>query len=601
VSCRRVADLYLLTSAMLGPALRAMRGLPISLLLILFALACAALPVQTAQLKPPLTPDNFHSTIAKGVWFIEHFSPYCGHCRAFAPTWERLVEYSESSKGVSLAQVDCSVHGDLCNDNGVKGYPQMNLYKDGEFVERFKGNRDYDILTAFIDKAKPSAPEPIAAAESVAAAAAVSSPSPEPLLNPNGEVRVLNPDNFHAVLEEGPTFVKFYAPWCGHCKKLAPIWKQLAKISKGKMNIAEVDCEAHDKFCKTQDIPGFPTLMFYPPTGVKSEYTMGRKLEQLKAFVDKASSSATQAIQPEELEAKVLENPATYLLLYSENDTRVIKTVTKYAAPLLGSPIIFTSSSPTLWKRFSVPESAPWAIVALKDRDPHSVAAMYLGNASPKNDLSDWLLANRLPTSMELVQDTFQSIMNAPHKPLVVIAAVTSKTESKVIERLRDIGLKWRVRTGGTGMYGGRSVVFTWMDIEKWEKWMKSMYGLQKSASDEAEDAGIVITDHQILKYYNRDQSGALIKLASPSIFSALEGAVSGSISPNNSENFMERVARFLNGKMTGIEGYVIHHPIYSLGFAVVSVFLVYLALRRFLADDYVDRDHAYGKSGRLD
>jgi thiol-disulfide isomerase/thioredoxin len=91
--------------------LAALRELPVSLLLTSFALASAALPAQTASLKPPLTPDNFKSTIAKGVWFVEHFSPYCGHCRAFAPTWEKLVEYSENSAGVQLAQVDCSVNG----------------------------------------------------------------------------------------------------------------------------------------------------------------------------------------------------------------------------------------------------------------------------------------------------------------------------------------------------------------------------------------------------------------------------------------------------------------------------------------------------------
>ncbi|KAJ7461840.1 protein disulfide isomerase [Mycena galericulata] len=582
----------MLVATMLG----ALRELPVSILLTSFALTCAALPAQTAALKPPLTPDNFKSTIAHGVWFIEHFSPYCGHCRAFLPTWEKLVDQSENSAGVQLAQVDCSVNGDLCDANGVKGYPQLNLYRDGEFVEKYKGNRDFNLLSDYLAKNAPKAPSPPPPPPPPPAAATI--------LNPNGEVTVLNPENFQTTLEDGPAFIKFYAPWCGHCKKLAPIWKQLAKFAQGKVTIAEVNCEAHEKFCKSQGVGGFPTLMYYPPGGQKSEYTSGRKLEQLKSFVEKASASATQPIQPEEVDAYVTENPVIYLLLHPEGDSDLLKAVARLAAPLLGSPLIYTSPSPTLFKRFSIPDSAPWAVVALKDRNPHTPAAMYIGGATldTNGDFPAWLLANRLPTSMELTQDTFQSVMNAPHTPLVVIAAVTKDTRDKVSERFRDIAAKWRVRTGGTGIFHGRSVVFTWMDAEKWESWMKSMYGIKKGRGDEIEDVPVVIADHKILKYYNTERSDAVIKLTSPSIFSALEGAASGTIRAKDSENFVERMARYLNDKLTTVEGYILERPFYMLAILSVILTIAYLVVRWFLGDDSAhDREHGYRKSGRMD
>jgi protein disulfide-isomerase len=49
-----------------------------------------------------------------GLRFVEHFSPYCHHCREFAPTWNELVDHYAGSL-INLAQVDCIVHGGTSN------------------------------------------------------------------------------------------------------------------------------------------------------------------------------------------------------------------------------------------------------------------------------------------------------------------------------------------------------------------------------------------------------------------------------------------------------------------------------------------------------
>ena len=86
----------------------AMHFLKTSLFSSLVLLVASAIPVSSTA----LTPDTFDSTIQKGLWFIEHFSPYCGHCKHFKPTWEQLVAETQTEiPEVKTATVDCIMYG----------------------------------------------------------------------------------------------------------------------------------------------------------------------------------------------------------------------------------------------------------------------------------------------------------------------------------------------------------------------------------------------------------------------------------------------------------------------------------------------------------
>merc|ERR1712105_530428 len=83
------------------------------------------------------------------------------------------------------------------------------------------------------------------------------------------------------------TFVKFYAPWCGHCKAMAKDWEQLAQKQED-VKIAEMDCtqESVKEICHGENADAFPTIFLYKD-GKKlgDEFTGRRNVLELAEFL----------------------------------------------------------------------------------------------------------------------------------------------------------------------------------------------------------------------------------------------------------------------------------------------------------------------------
>ena len=80
------------------------------------------------------------------------------------------------------------------------------------------------------------------------------------------DVVELTDDNFDKLVlnSDDIWLVEFYAPWCGHCKRLAPIWDELAEKFKDDKDIviAKMDSTANE--VEAVKVQSFPTLKFFP-------------------------------------------------------------------------------------------------------------------------------------------------------------------------------------------------------------------------------------------------------------------------------------------------------------------------------------------------
>jgi thiol-disulfide isomerase/thioredoxin len=93
----------------------------------------------------------------------------------------------------------------------------------------------------------------------------------------------------------------YYAPWCGHCKKLKPIWTQLSDhVLKSDVLIAKIDMTKNK--LEAPEVKGFPTIYYYPKEGESQAYDGGRTLQDLKDYLIKNSSAYKTAFPNEKLE-----------------------------------------------------------------------------------------------------------------------------------------------------------------------------------------------------------------------------------------------------------------------------------------------------------
>merc|ERR1712110_945997 len=125
----------------------------------------------------------------------------------------------------------------------------------------------------------------------------------------NGEMTKLVGENFKEVVTDSANavFVKFMAPWCGHCKSMAPAWEKLAAHFKEDPEVTIANCDGTLNEFEEVKVEGFPTIKFWPK-GKGSEpmdYSGGRTLEEMVKFVeDNMGVSATVGVEEKDSAAE---------------------------------------------------------------------------------------------------------------------------------------------------------------------------------------------------------------------------------------------------------------------------------------------------------
>lgn len=81
--------------------------------------------------------------------------------------------------------------------------------------------------------------------------------------------KIFNYENSKEWKYEGelPAIIDFYADWCGPCKTVAPILKEIANDYSGKLTVYKVNTDEEQELASAFGISSIPTLLFIPKTG----------------------------------------------------------------------------------------------------------------------------------------------------------------------------------------------------------------------------------------------------------------------------------------------------------------------------------------------
>jgi len=115
-------------------------------------------------------------------------------------------------------------------------------------------------------------------------------------------VKILVGKNFAevALSADKNVLVEFYAPWCGHCKQIAPIWDKLGEHFKDQTDVVIAKMDSTVNEVDEVKIQSFPTLKWFPKEGGIVDYSGGRTLEDLTKFVASGGKDMGAAEAPEE-------------------------------------------------------------------------------------------------------------------------------------------------------------------------------------------------------------------------------------------------------------------------------------------------------------
>lgn len=230
---------------------------------------------------------------------------------------------------------------------------------------------------------------------------------------------------------------EFFAPWCGHCKKLGPEFVKAAdELSENSIPLLQFNCDEDKEFCRELGIPGFPTLKVYK-NGNAKDYTGARSAE---AIIQTMLKQTLPNVSIVETEYDLLEFVKDVKLPVIVNANTTFNETFYKLADQLEDDFVFISLNET-GKYISKDQLVLYAAEAEELTTPFVYDFTNIDESL--DNLLDWIRYQSLPYFGEITGETFQAYMEAK-LPLAYFFYTSKEERDSYLKLFNKLGQKYR-------------------------------------------------------------------------------------------------------------------------------------------------------------
>ncbi|XP_075164203.1 protein disulfide isomerase [Haematobia irritans] len=255
-------------------------------------------------------------------------------------------------------------------------------------------------------------------------------------------VLVLTEKNFKKAIDDNEfILVEFYAPWCGHCKSLAPEYAKAAQTLAEKespIKLAKVDATVEGSLAEEYQVRGYPTLKFFR-SGAPVDYTGGRQAADIVSWVSKKTGPpAKELASVEDAETFLKDNEIAVVGFFKDLESAEAKAFVSAANALDSFAFGITSNDDVIAKY----EAKDGAVVLFKPFDDKK--SVYSGEINVE-DIKKFAQVESLPLIVEFNHESASKIFGGSIKShLLFFVSKEAGHIEKHVDPLKEVAKKYR-------------------------------------------------------------------------------------------------------------------------------------------------------------